>query len=105
MTFVGQAGRRGVQGGISGQICSPIIRDSSDTLGFVRQSESGVAEAIRSANLTSFAAATRCAGAERHPSSTEPVLLGWSPAWTRHKDAQLHPQPELYLNLCVMKQL
>lgn len=44
-------------GGTSGQICSPIIPDSSDTLGFVRQSERGVVEAIRSANLTSFAAA------------------------------------------------
>lgn len=53
----------GVQGGTSGQICSAIIPDSSDTLGFVRQSQRGVVEAIRSANLTSFAAAARRAGA------------------------------------------
>lgn len=72
MTFVGQAGgcggmqQGGGGGGVvqtSGQICSPIIPDSSDTLGFVRQSERGVVEAIRSANLTSFAAAACCAGA------------------------------------------
>lgn len=65
--FVGQAGKgggaAGVQEGTSGQICSPIIPDSSDTSGFARQSERGVVEAIRSANLTSFAASTRCAGA------------------------------------------
>lgn len=57
--FVGQEGvggcrEEGGDGGTSGQICSPIIPDSSDALGLVRQSERGVVNAIRSAHLTSF---------------------------------------------------